>query len=496
VRKPLSRVLGGAVVAALLFATACTGGGDDGGTDTGAPAGLESYYRQTLAWHDCDQGFQCAKLEVPRDYAKPSGAKLRLAVIRLRATGDRIGSLVLNPGGPGGSGVQYTRAARNVLSAGLRARFDAVGFDPRGVAGSAPVHCLTTSQMDTYLNGDPTPDDAADIADLRRSARAMATGCERRSGALLNHISTEESARDMDILRAALGDQKLTYLGKSYGTYLGSLYAQRFPAHVRALVLDGAVDPKTTGMSMVEGQAAGFTTALKAYVADCRAKGGCPVSGVDDVARLLHRLDASPAPVSGDSRKLTEGLATYGVLSALYSKDTWPYLTDGLRELKSGDGATLLSLADSLSGRGPDGRYDNSTEALNAIGCIDQPWPRGLSPYKKAAETSAKQSPPFGADLVWTSLPCAYWPVKSPTAAPTITAPGAPPILVVGTTRDPATPLPWARSLASQLDSGVLLTRDGDGHTGYEMGNACVDKAVDRYLTTTTPPAPNTKCPE
>lgn len=492
--KPPSRVLGVVAAAGLLFATACTGGG--GGRDTSTPSGLTTYYGQTLDWHDCDDGFQCASLRVPLDYAHPDGRRLKLAVIRLRATGDRIGSLILNPGGPGGSGVQYTRAARSVLSTGLRARFDAVGFDPRGVASSAPVHCLTGKQMDTYLNGDPTPDDAADIAALQRAARTMATGCEQRSGNLLNHISTEDSAHDMDILRSALGDQKLTYLGKSYGTYLGALYAQRFPSHVRALVLDGAVDPQTTGMDMVKGQAAGFATALRAYVADCKDKGGCPVGSVADVGRLLKKLDTKPLPIPGDSRKLTEGLATYGILSALYDRGAWSYLTDGLRELKSGSGSTLLSMADSLSGRKPNGTYDNSTDALNAIGCVDQPWPRGVAPYKKAAESAARTSPPFGADLIWTSLPCAYWPVKSPASVPAIHAAGAPPILVIGTTRDPATPLPWARSLARDLNSGVLLTRDGDGHTAYMMGNACVDQAVDHYLTTTTPPKPNTRCPE
>ena len=493
-RKPLSRVLGVAAAAALLFATACTGGG--GERATGAPSGLGAYYGQTLDWHDCSDGFQCAKLRVPLDYAHPDGQRLKLAVIRLRATGDRVGSLVLNPGGPGGSGVQYTRAARSVLTAGLRARFDAVGFDPRGVADSAPVHCLTGPQTDTYLNGDPTPDDAADIATLKRNAQTMATGCEKRSGNLLSHITTDDSARDMDILRAALGDQKLTYLGKSYGTYLGSLYAQRFPKRVRALVLDGAVDPETTGMAMVKGQAAGFTTALRAYVDDCRKKPDCPVGSVSDVGRLLKSLDAKPAPVPGDDRKLTEGLATYGVLSGLYDKGSWSYLTDGLRELKSGNGGTLLTMADSLSGRKPNGTYDNSTDALNAIGCVDQPWPRGLDPYKKAAESAERTYPPFGADLIWTSLPCAYWPVKSPAKPAKIQAAGAPPILIVGTTRDPATPLPWAKSLASQLKSGTLLTRDGDGHTAYMMGNPCIDQAVDRYLTTTTPPKPNTKCPE
>lgn len=492
--KPLGRVLGVAAAAALLFATACTGGG--GGRDASAPPGLKAYYGQTLDWHDCDDGFQCASLRVPLDYAHPDGQRLKLAVIRLRATGDRVGSLVLNPGGPGGSGVQYTRAARSVLTAGLRSRFDAVGFDPRGVAASAPVHCLTATQMDTYLNGDPTPDDNADIAALQRSARAMATGCEQRSGNLLNHISTEDSARDMDILRSALGDRKLTYLGKSYGTYLGALYAQRFPTHVRALVLDGAVDPKTTGMDMVKGQAAGFAKALRAYVADCKGKDGCPVGSVAEIGRLLKKLDTKPLPIPGDTRKLTEGLATYGVLSALYDKGAWPVLTDGLRELKSGRGHALLSMADNLSGRKPNGTYDNSTDALNAIGCVDQPWPRGLAPYKKAAGSAARTSPPFGADLIWTSLPCAYWPVKSPTSAPAVHAAGAPPILVVGTTRDPATPLPWARSLAAELNSGVLLTRDGDGHTAYMMGNTCIDRTVDRYLVTTTPPKSGTQCPE
>lgn len=501
-RKPLSRAVLGAVAAALLFTTACTGDGSPSGSASEpTPTGLDGYYDQTLSWHDCRGGFQCATLQVPEDYAKPDGRRLRLAVIRLRATGNRIGSLVVNPGGPGGSGVQYARAARSVLTAGLRQRFDTVGFDPRGVAQSAPVRCLTTKQTQTYLNADPTPDGDADIATWRRDAKTMASGCEKRDGDLLRHVSTAETARDLDILRAALGDQKLTYLGKSYGTYLGALYAQRFPGRVRALVLDGAVDPRSTGLKMVLGQARGFDTALRAFVASCQKKSSCPVhgsspdAGVADIARMLKALDAKPLRIPGESRRLTEGLATYGVLSALYDKGSWPYLEDGLRELRDGSGSTLMALADSLSGRGPDGTYDNSTDAMNAIGCIDQPWPRGLSAYRTAAKRASRESPTFGSGLVWTSLPCAYWPVKSPSAPPKLTAAGAPPILVIGTTRDPATPLPWARALAEQLSSGVLLTRSGDGHTAYMMGNSCVDQAVDTYLTTTAPPKNDTHCP-
>lgn len=494
----------GAAAAALLFATACTGGGSPSTSSSSAPASaskLSAYYDQELSWRDCHDGFQCATLRVPMDYTKPDGRRLRIAVIRLRATGHRIGSLVINPGGPGGSGIQYTRAARSVLSADLRAHFDAVGFDPRGVGESAPVRCLTAKQTDTYLNADPTPDDAADIATWRRDARMMASGCERRDGDLLRHVSTEETARDMDILRAALGDRKLTYLGKSYGTYLGALYAQRFSGRVRALVLDGAVDPRATGIKMVLGQAGGFRTALRAFVAACQKKASCPVHGSDpsagvaDVGRMLRKLDAKPLRVPGESRRLTEGLATYGVLSALYDKGSWSYLEDGLRELRDGSGRTLLALADSLSGRRPNGTYDNSTDAMNAIGCIDQPWPHGEPAYRAAAERAGRQSPPFGADLVWTSLPCAYWPVKGPSSPPSLRATGAPPILVVGTTRDPATPLPWAKALADELSSGVLLTRTGDGHTAYMMGNTCVDRAVDKYLITTTPPKNGTHCP-
>lgn len=486
-------------LAAVLVATGCVSAGGDGGRTP--PPGLAAYYDQDLDWSGCGNKFQCAELQVPLDYAKPHGKRIKLSVIRLRTSGDRIGSLVINPGGPGGSGVDYARAADNVLSPDLLRRFDVVGFDPRGVGRSAPVHCLSAKQMTRYLNGDPTPDDAQDRARLKKSARMFDDGCIDRSDDLLKHISTAESARDMDILRAALGEKKLTYLGKSYGTYLGALYAQRFPKRVRSLVLDGAVDPKVTGLPMVLGQARGFATALHNFAADCLRRTTCPLghgsdaaAGIARLKKLLADADRTPIPVPRSSRDVTEATATYGVVSALYSESSWSYLREALTGARHGDGAGLQTLADSLVGRKPGGGYDNSIAALSAIGCIDQPWPRGESAYRKAAARVVKKAPVLGPEMVWTSLPCAYWPVKSPAKARAIHAPGAPPLLVVGTTADPATPYAWAESLAGQLDSGVLLTRKGNGHTGYLMGNSCVDTAVDRYLIDGTPPKDGTRC--
>jgi pimeloyl-ACP methyl ester carboxylesterase len=463
------------------------------GCDRGGQVGRE------LAWNDCDDGFECAKLRVPLDYGKPGGEQLEIAVIRLPAGGDRIGSLVMNPGGPGGSGVGYARAARLVLSEKVRRRFDIVGFDPRGVGESAPVECLNDERLDAFLALDTTPDSPREQAALEAGARGFAEGCRARSGRLLPHLGTVDVARDMDLLRQKLGDEKLTYLGKSYGTFLGAVYADMYPGKVRALVLDGALDPALSRMRINADQAGGFEEALRAYVNDCLGEEACPfvshdVAGaVGEVGALLRRTDARP--LRGDGREATEALATLGALTPLYDRNSWPELTETLRLALKGDGSLLLHNADQLVGRRDDGTYSNQTEANMAINCVDSAYPRGTAAYAAGAVESAKRAPRFGPYIMWSSLPCAYWPAP-PTLTPRpLTAKGAPPILVIGTRRDPATPYKWARALAGELESGVLLSYDGDGHTAYSNGSSCVDDAVERYFIAGRAPEDGTVCP-
>ncbi|MFD1932982.1 alpha/beta hydrolase [Nonomuraea mangrovi] len=457
-------------------------------------------YKQRLAWRDCGDGFECAKLAVPLDYAKPGADRLAISVIRLPAADDRLGSIVVNPGGPGASGIDYGRAARLIVSPEVRARFDVVGFDPRGVGESSPVTCLSDAGLDAFLALDATPDTKAEVTALEAGSREFARGCQTASGRLLPHLGTANAARDLDVLRAALGDDRLTYLGKSYGTYLGAYYADLFPERVRALVLDGGIDPTLNRVQLNEAQAKGFSDAFRAYAADCVAAPDCllksrTVDGaVAELAGLLRRTDGKPLRVGG--REVTEALATLGALTPLYDRGTWPLLSDALHEAANGDGGLLLRSADQLVGRAENGTYTNQTEANMAINCVDSPYPRTTAAFAKAAAKSEREVPGFGAFIMWSSLPCAFWPVPVTTSPRPLKASGAPPILVVGTTRDPATPYSWARSLAAQLESGVLVSFDGDGHTAYLSGSTCVDGLVDTYLLTGRAPAKDTRCPE
>jgi pimeloyl-ACP methyl ester carboxylesterase len=469
------------------------------------PVTLAGYYAQKLRWQACDKGFQCARLLVPFDYGRPGWRRFSLPVIRLPATDParRIGSLVINPGGPGGSGVSYALEARSVVSAAVRARFDVVGFDPRGVGGSEPaVHCLTGPQLDTYFETDDTPAGPAQLATVVSESKLFASGCERDSGSLLPYVGTPNAARDMDVLRAALGDRKLTYLGKSYGTYLGTWYAQLFPSHVRALVLDGAIDPDTSSFSMNIVQAEGFEVALRSFAADCMTRAGCPIGRGGDVTAGIARLqalitNATSHPLRGDlgnGQPANGALLLNGVVAALYSKAYWPTLRSALQAAFAGDGTLLVELGDLLYERNSNGTYTNLADANMAVDCLDRPWPRGLAAWRSAAAAAAKAAPQFGEAIMWGSLPCAYWPVSSP-APPAIRAAGAPPILVVGNKRDPATPYRWAVALAGDLASGVLLGWNGDGHTAYMMGSSCVDGMVNRYLLSLAVPRSGTVCP-
>ncbi len=472
------------------------------------PATLAGYYAQKLHWQSCHQGFQCARLLVPFDYHRPAWRRFSLPVIRLAATdpAQRIGSLVVNPGGPGGSGISYALQARSEIAAPVRARFDIVGFDPRGVGASEPaIGCLTGQQLDTYFSTNENLTGASHLGPVVAEAKQFARGCERESGALLPWVGTPNAARDMDILRAALGDAKLTYLGKSYGTYLGTWYAQLFASHVRALVLDGAIDPGSSSLRMNIVQGQGFEVALRAFVADCVARVGCPVgrgsvaAGVARIQALVSRATAHPLINNLSNQRADGALVLNGIATALYSQAYWPTLREGLTSAFGGDATVLVELANALWERNATGQYTNLADANMAVECLDRPWPSGRGPsalarWRAAAATAARAAPAFGASIMWGSLPCAYWPVRS-APRPSIRAAGAAPILVIGNQRDPATPYRWAQALAGDLKSGVLLGWDGNGHTAYMMGSSCVDGLVNRYLVDLAVPRNGTVCP-
>ncbi|MEI2732995.1 MAG: alpha/beta hydrolase [Dermatophilaceae bacterium] len=465
--------------------------------------GLAPFYAQQLQWRKCS-GADCAKLKVPVDYNDPGGSTIELAVLRVTASNSsqRIGSLVVNPGGPGGSGVDYARAASQIVGAEVRRRFDVVGFDPRGVGESAPIDCLTDADLDTFLAMDPTPDDATEERAFVDEAKVLADGCKQRGGALLAHVSTEDAARDMDVLRAVLGEAKLNYLGKSYGTYLGATYADLFPLNVGRFVLDGVVSPDLSSAEVSEGQARGFDLATRAYVTNCVKRSDCPVGstveeGMQWIRDFLARLDSQPLPVTGDARvkSLTEGWGSMGIGYAMYAQSLWPSLTQALRSAKNGDGSQLMDLAYQYADRTSSGRYtSNIMEVIYAVNCLDKPDTADIPTVEKNAADFAKVAPTWGRMLAWGSVPCGVWPIQTKKVPKKISAAGSGPIVVVGTTRDPATIYEWSVRLRNQLSNAVLISYDGDGHTAYTRSNACVDKPIDAYYVSGTVPQDGLKC--
>jgi pimeloyl-ACP methyl ester carboxylesterase len=461
-------------------------------------ASLQAFYTQQLAWKSCSGGYQCAQLKVPFDYAKPSGVALELSVVR-EQTGvkSKLGSVVLNPGGPGGSGVQYARAAAPIIGLQLGGKFDIVGFDPRGVGESAPVRCLSAKELDQWVAFEADPTSSREIAQQDVLAKGFAAGCGAKSGVLLAHVSTVDTARDLDVLRAALGDPKLSYIGASYGTFLGAIYAQLFPTHVRALVLDGALDPSSSAADLDHTQAKGFEVALQSYIASCVSHGNCPLgtstAGAEpQLDRWLAVVKATPIRAS-NGRVLTQALAVGGIAAALYAPTSWGDLTAALVSAFKGDPSRLLELSDQIDGRQSNGTYDNLVESNSAINCVDRP---GLGPtiadYAREAIAGDKDGPTFGEFIGWGNVACAEWPVAPELAPGPVSAVGAPPILVIGTLRDPATPYVGAQALAKQL-GGSLLTFDGDGHTAF-LRSTCVDNVVKSYVVALKTPAVGTIC--
>lgn len=460
--------------------------------------GLGEFYDQELAWEDCGTD-DCATLEVPLDYDDPTGESIELSVLKVAAQSPkrRVGSLVVNPGGPGGSGVDYASNAVSYFGSELLDVFDIVGFDPRGVGLSTPLQCLSDARLDAFVAADPDPDTAAEIARSDRLIRQFGRGCVKESGDLTAHVSTVEAARDIDILRTALGDSKLSFFGASYGTFLGATYAEQFPGRVGRMVLDGAIDPSLTSLKLSLVQAKGFETALRAYAGACVNRGGCFLGDSVDSAtmRIRQFLDSvEREPLPAGTRGLAVGNAVLGIWAPLYNQSYWPVLDDALRAGLEGDGQTLLALSDAYTSRSGDGYQDNSLEALYGVNCLDHDDAIPSSEVEKYIPRFEEASPTFGAIFAFSLSSCAQWPIHTGRVPDEIRAGGAAPVLVIGTTRDPATPLVWAEALADQLDSGVLVRRDGDGHTGYLAGNECVDSAVESYLVSGTVPEGTVDC--
>ncbi|MFJ9564241.1 alpha/beta hydrolase [Streptomyces fuscichromogenes] len=447
--------------------------------------------------------WQCATMKAPLDWSKPKGATIGLALIRARASGDasrRIGSLIFNFGGPGGSGVTTLPAFGDDYAA-LRTRYDLVSFDPRGVGRSDPVECEDDTQLDDYFQQDATPETSAERTQLINRTKQFNAACEKNSRTILPHVRTTDAARDMDLMRQVLGDSRMHYFGISYGTELGGVYAHLFPKNVGRAVFDGVVDPTQDPEQSSLGQAKGFQLALDNFAEDCTSKttecpiGDTPQDVKNRIAQLLADLDTKPIP-GILPRLLTQSAATNGIAQSLYSKDFWEYLTEGLEEAYDGDGKILMLLSDSMNGRSQNGEYSNITAANIAINCADEK-PRYTADYvqQKLPEFRAA-SPLFGDYLAWGMVSCTNWAVPGAADHPDVSAPGSAPILVVGNTGDPATPYEGAQKMVEALGNGVgvELTYKGQGHGAYDSKDKCVQGAVNGYLLEGTVPKAGTVC--
>jgi pimeloyl-ACP methyl ester carboxylesterase len=471
-------------------------------TVTQAPSEeLADLYSQRIDWQPCetDADQDCGTLTVPVDYQDPQGETIELGLLRVPASGERVGSMVVNPGGPGARGTAYAAAAARVFREPLLQAYDIVGFDPRGVSGSDPVDCLSDSELDDYLAGDPTPDTPQEVADYKASVLSFGARCVAGTDSVLAHVSTIEAARDIDVLRSALGEETLAYFGASYGTELGATYAELFPDRVGRFVLDGAVDVSLSNLQTSLEQATGFETALRAYVQNCLDStdncflGDTVDEGLGTITDLLASIEEEPLP-AGD-RELTIGNAFYGIITPLYNRDYWFLLSTALASALEGKGSALMQLADAYASRNADGSYaDNSIEANYAINCLDDPSSVPFAKVPSLFPEFEEASPTFGRVFAWGMTGCRGVEVTSSEEPLTIRAEGAAPILVLGTTRDPATPFKWAQALAEQLDSGVLVERDGDGHTAYNADNDCINEIVEHYLVDGDVPADQTEC--
>ncbi|MDQ1660575.1 MAG: hypothetical protein QOJ68_555 [Blastococcus sp.] len=517
-RKPAT--LPTLLLAAGLALTGCTSfSGSLSGAASSAPASTKAAppAPKPIAWTDCNSQiqpliakqpgsnrnltFQCGRTEVPISYAEPRGATLPLFLVKATLAGQvgRLGSLVVNPGGPGNSGTDAAISLALTLPQDVLQRFDVVGFDPRGVSLSTPLKCIPDPLKEQVIAAEPRPVTPVQLDSRAALAKQVADGCAKAYGNALGTIDTVDTARDMDRIRQSLGDPKLTYLGYSYGTVLGSTYAQLFPKNVRAMVLDGAVDPNGDPATQAENQAKALEGGFDAFATNCTGLiAGCPI-GKDPrtfVSNLLTKADTTPIPSSqpGDTRQATAGVVLTAVQAGLTDSGTWPQLAQALAAASKGDAKGVYALADTASGRLNDGTYANRLDARTAVRCADTKQTYTDAEIRTLAAGLNAKYPLFGAGQAADLFTCAAWKAHR-TPVPTPVAAGSPPILVVGNTGDPVTPMAGAQNLATDLTSGVLLVWQGQGHTSYPR-NSCVIASVNDYLINLKPPLDGLTCPK
>ena len=444
------------------------------------PTTLAAYYAQELQWKSCYENYQCTDLLVPIDYTELKTGTFTISVLKYQTTGaKKLGSLIVNPGGPGGSGVDYAYAAEYLFNPAILGAYDIVGFDPRGVGRSEPIICLTDKELDANYASDSKPDNEQEFTRTLIESKKFIQQCEQKNKHLTS-FSTANAARDMDILREAVGDEQLNYMGKSYGTFLGTLYAQFFPDKVGRMVLDGAVDPSISNFQQALTQAVGFDKAFAAFVTDCSKRSDCPLSkdktaAVEEMKKILSQLADKP------NERLSDSLALLGTASALYDSATgWPKLRSAIKAVKQGKAGKLLELADNYTWRTEDGYTTNEFDSGAIIDCLDFADNRSVAQMKVDAKVFAKQAPLFGPYLAYGGLVCQY--LETPKATEVLPTKTANPIVIIGTSGDPATPYEWAQGLHKILTNSVLISLTGDGHTGQGQGSSCIDNQTDAYL--------------
>ena len=443
---------------------------------------LAKYYSQKLNWNECYNNFECATLEVPVDYEKIDNQNFKLKVLRHKASDNknRIGALVVNPGGPGGSATDYAFNALSIVSPDIYQRYDIVGFDPRGVNGSEPIRCLSNSEEDKFLDVSATSGKPEEITNLVEVSKGFAEKCAKAAGGRLGHYSTLETAKDLEVLRQVLREAKLNYLGKSYGTYLGTLYASLYPDKVGKFVLDGAVAPNISLRDQEEAQALGFDSALSKYL----IKNNKFTRG--DILKFIAGSAGKPLETNS-GRKLSQSLIVTAIAQSLYnSKTGWPELTIALDSAFSKSNPTnLFELADEYNNRDSAGNfYSNQNDISIMTTCLDWNENRSLAEITNDQSEFKRISPVFGPYLNFAGLPCKYWKAKPQFPKISLEKINTSPLLIIGVTGDPATPYKWAQSLTKSFLNAKLLTLKGEGHTGHNRGNKCIDSAVDNYFLT------------
>ena len=447
-----------------------------------------------IDWQPCDSGpFDCADYDVPLDYSNPNAGTITLALRRLPAAdpSQRVGLLFANPGGPGGSTIDILSGWARSLPNEVRDRFDVILFDPRGVGHSSPLICHDNIQQLIGLNPYPATDE--DWKTIEEATKQQVNQCEQVGGDILPFLGTKDVARDMDRIREAEGEDTITYFGYSYGTTLGQVYADMFPTHVRAMVLDGAVDVSLDNDTRGLEQTLAFEAAFHRYLDYCAARSCLPGDPLAEIQGLINQAEEEPLPAPRGDRPVGPGEIIYGIVQAMYTPAYRPIVTSALNAALDGDASGLLFLADTYAGRNNDGTYSNGTEANSAVNCLDYVTDRDPQHARELSDEYGQVAPFFGPATGQLDLYCAYWPVD-PKPLTTPTAAGAPPIMVIGGTGDPATPYKWAVALSHQLQSGFLVTHDADGHTAYRQGDSCIDDAVNAYLTDLTIPPEGLTC--